>query len=146
MAEDNILKLMVAHHALLNVLFELFKVEAKEKSSRVQASLSELAWETKKHFFAEENAVFDFIIMENYGVLEVINQLKDEHIEMLNQLKKFSEKVPEISDEELEKFHALLESHREVEEKNLYPKLDKEMRPEQKQQIVARINEIPLTK
>lgn len=146
MAEDSILNLMISHHALLEALFILFRDEAKEKSERAAASLSELTWETKKHFFAEENAIFDFVKMENYGVLSVINQLKDEHITILDDLKKFSDNLPELANDEIENFYNLLESHRETEEKELYPKLDKELRDEQKRQIISRINEIPLTR
>lgn len=146
MAEDTILNLMLNHHALLWALFTLFRDEAKEKSPRAFATLSELAWETKKHFFAEENAIFDFLPMKNYGVLEIINVLKDQHIKILNDLKKFSDNFAELTDEEIGEFYKLLESHRKIEELNLYPKLDKELRDEQKRQVITRINEIPISK
>jgi iron-sulfur cluster repair protein YtfE (RIC family) len=146
MAENSILNLMVAHHALLNALFVLFRDQAKEKSPKTAASLTELKWETKKHFFVEESVIFDFVIMENYGVLATINQLKDEHVTMLNDLEGFSENIDQITSKDLENFYNFLESHREIEEKELYPKLDKELSEEQKSQIIARINEVPLTK
>ena len=144
MKNDNILNLMVNHHALLEALFVLFRDEAKEKSPRTGATLGEFAWETKKHFFAEESAIFDYLPMESYGMLEVINQLKDEHIEMLSQLKKFAANLDELKDEDVESFSKLLEAHRKIEEINLYPKLDKELRDGQKVQIISRINEIPI--
>ena len=117
----------------------------KERSPEAITSLSELAWETKKHFFSEESAIFDFVTMENYGVLATINQLKDEHFVMLGDLKRFSENLPNIASEDLENFHNSIESHRKIEEEKLYPKLDKELSNEQKKLIVSRINEIPLT-
>jgi len=144
--KDNILNLMIAHHALLNALFILFRDQAAEKSPKTTVFLSELRWETQKHFFVEEKAIFDFVIMENYGVLATINQLKDEHLTMLNDLKKFEDSLAEATKEDLENFHNLMESHRKIEEGELYPKLDKELPPEQKAQIISRINEIPLTK
>jgi hemerythrin-like domain-containing protein len=146
MAEENILNLMVAHHALLDALFSLFRDQIKDGSPNAKSSLAELRWETKKHFFVEENAIFDFVTMESYGVLSTINQLKDEHITMLNDLKMFSEKFPGIKSEEMDNFHNLLENHRVLEEKDLYPRLDKELSNEQKKEIVNKINEIPLTK
>src|SRR3989344_4826781 len=146
MIEDNILNLMVAHHALLYTLFTLFRDELKDKSLKAKSTLSELRWETQKHFFVEEKVIFDFIIMENYGVLATINQLKDEHLTMLNDLKRFEDSLAEATKEDLENFHNLIESHREIEEGELYPKLDKELPPEQKAQIISRINEIPLNK
>jgi hypothetical protein len=144
--KSNILNLMVAHHALLDALFALFRDQIRDGSPSSRVSLSELIWETNKHFFVEERAIFDFVPLENYGVLGTINQLKDEHITMLNDLKKFAEKLPEVKSEDMDNFHKSLESHRQVEEKDLYPKLDKELPEEQKKEIVARINEIPLTK
>lgn len=144
MTEDNILSLMINHHALLEVLFALFKAEARSKSEKAGSALSELIWETKKHFFAEESAIFDFVKMENYGVLETTNILKKQHIIMIDSLNKFSDNLEAITDDEIESFHRLMEAHREIEEKRLYPKLDKELKNEQKLQIVGRIDEIPI--
>jgi len=143
--ENNILNLMIRHHALLETMFILFRDSAKESSSNVGSLLSELKWETRKHFFTEESAIFDYIPMENMDVLETINQLKDEHLEMLSQLEKLAQKLPDIDLDELEKFYNLLESHREVEEKKLYPKLDKELGKLQKHQIVSHIEQIPIS-
>lgn len=145
MAEDTILNLMIAHHALLETMFALFRDEAREKSSKTGASLSELTWETRKHFFIEENAIFDYLPLKSMDVLKTINQLKDEHIVMLDNLKNFSATLPEVKNEELESFHNLLESHRTVEEKDLYPRLDKELAMIQKRKIVSRIEQIPIS-
>ena len=52
MAEENtISNLMISHHVLLEVLFTLFRDEAKEKFPKHEAALGELIWETRKHFF-----------------------------------------------------------------------------------------------
>ncbi|MEK7658778.1 MAG: hemerythrin domain-containing protein [Patescibacteria group bacterium] len=144
MAENSILNLMISHHALIDALFSLFRDEVREKSPRARASLSELDWELKKHWFAEENAIFNFLPLKNIEIWKTINHLKDEHLTMLNDLKKFSESLLEIKGNEIENFYKLLEDHRATEEKDLYPKLDKELREEQKAQIISRINEIPI--
>lgn len=144
MAENSILNLMISHHALIDALFSLFRDEVREKSPRARTSLSELEWELKKHWFAEENAIFDFLPLKNIEIWKTINHLKDEHLTMLNDLKKFSESLLEIKYDEIENFYKLLEDHRATEEKDLYPKLDKELRDEQKAQIISRINEIPI--
>lgn len=141
---NQILDLMVAHHALLEALFASFKDEAKDKSSKASASLSELTWEMQKHFFSEESAIFNYPQLRTMGVSVVVNQLKKEHEKMLSDLQNFSENLPNIGDEEIESFHNLLESHRKIEELNLYPRLDKDLQDSQKRQIVARINEIPM--
>jgi hemerythrin-like domain-containing protein len=146
MAEDTILNLMLNHHALLGAIFSLFVDEAKEKSPKAEATLSELSWEVRKHFFTEETAIFDFLPVRNMNVFEMINQLKDEHLIMLDDLKKFSDNLAAVTDGEIEKFYGLLERHRQTEENELYPKLDRELRDEQKRQVIQRINEIPIHK
>jgi len=144
MTQENILGLMVAHHALLETLFVVFRDEVSENSPRVGSALSEFSWEMKKHFFAEENAIFNLVPPKDIESWKAINRLKEEHIAMLVGLEKFMGNLVEIKSEEVEVFYNLLKGHREVEEKDLYPRLDKELGAEEKNQIIARINEIPL--
>lgn len=142
--ENTILKLMVNHHVLIESLFLLFRNETKEKSPRASISFSEFSWELRKHFFAEEGAIFESPAIKDLDVSDTINHLKEEHVVMLSELQKFAETFSKIKEEEIEKFANLLENHRHTEEKILYPKLDKELSSEQKNQIVLRINQIPL--
>jgi iron-sulfur cluster repair protein YtfE (RIC family) len=146
MENATILTLMISHHALLDALYVLFHGQETDKSQGVETSLSELSWETKKHFFAEETAIFDHLPLKNIEIWNIINRLRDEHLQMVNMLNKFTEDSPNVSEKEMEEFHNLMNSHREVEEKELYPRLDKELSDEQKRIIVSRINEIPLRK
>ena len=141
---NSILNLMVSHHALLEALFVLFRDEVAEKSPRAGNSLAELIWETKKHFFTEENAIFDFVPLENVEILTTINHLKDEHLIMLSNLSGFAEDLSKVTSDEVDAFYKMLEDHRQVEEKELYPKLDEKMREEQKAQVILHINQIPL--
>lgn len=143
---DTILNLMINHHALIEAMFASFRDEAKERFPRAGVSLSELRWEIKKHFFTEENAIFDYLPLKSMDVFKTINQLKEQHIAMLIELQNFSDNLARVTEEEVESFYKLLEAHREIEEKNLYPKLDKEIAAEQKKQIIVHINQIPITK
>jgi len=127
MNQDTILNLMISHHAFLEVLFTSFKDEAKSKTERARSTLSELTWEMKKHFFAEESAIFDFPPLKIAGVWVIIEQLKKEHVIMLESLQNFSDNLNNIKDGEIEDFYNLLESHRKIEELNLYPKLDSDL-------------------
>lgn len=146
MAEENILNLMVAHHALLESLFVTFRDEFKTGSRRADSTLSELLWEMEKHFFAEENAIFNFPPLKIMGVWEIVKHLKGEHIIMLEKLHDFSENPENIKDTNIEDFHNILENHRKTEEIDLYPKLDAGMTTSQKEQIISRLNEIPIKK
>jgi hemerythrin-like domain-containing protein len=144
MAKDNLSGLMISHHALIGMLFTLLKEELREKSQTAGSTFSELVWEIKKHFFTEENAIFDYLPLRGVDIFKTINHLRDEHLAMLNILKNFSDNFPKITNEQIEEFSNLLETHREVEEQILYPKLDKEIREEQKEEIISRINEITI--
>ena len=146
MEQGNILNLMVSHHALLDALSGLFRDEVRDNSPTVEKSLTELSWELKKHFFTEENAIFDFIPLKNIDIWKTMNTLKDEHLAMMDSLKDFAEKLPDISEADLDAFYELLSEHREVEEHELYPRIDKDLSAEHKHQIIVRINEIPITK
>jgi len=146
MPEDTILNLMVAHHGLLNTLFILFRDQTKEASPTADSSLSELSWEIRKHFFAEENVIFDYLPLQDEKTHQIIVRLEVEHSQMIDMLRNFIRNTPQISEKDMDNFYNLMNSHREIEEKELYPKLDKELPVEQKRQIISRINEIPLTK
>jgi hemerythrin-like domain-containing protein len=146
MPEDTILNLMIAHHGLLNALFILFRDQAKEASPMTGSSLSELSWETKKHFFSEENIIFDYLPLQDEKTQQIIVRLEAEHSQMIKMIANFTRNLPQISEKDMDDFYSLMNSHREVEEKELYPKLDKELLVDQKRQIISRINEIPLVK
>ena len=146
MEENNILSLMVDQHGLIEALFFIFKDEAKEKTERVKNSFSEFSWELRKHFFVEEGVIFDYLPWRDPFISETIERLKDEHIEMLNQLSKMAEDLLKVEDEQIESFYNLLKSHREMEEINLYPALDKRLTVAQKEQVIKKIDEIPFKK
>jgi len=146
MVEKNILNIMVSHHNLLEILFASFRDEVKTNSQRTERSLSELIWETKKHFFAEENAIFNFPPLKIIGVWEIVKHLKGEHVIMLEKLQNFLDNFEDIKDQDMDDFHNILENHRKIEEADLYPKLDEGMTASQKTQIILRLNEIPIKK
>ena len=136
MKDDTILNLMVAHHSLLEALFSIVKEEAGKDSGEAKDALLEFIWELKKHFFTEEEAVFRLVPKENNQINGIIKHLMDEHIMM-------TEKLKDLKD--LDEFYGILTHHREEEEKELYPVLDKELPEGLKREIIARINEIPLS-
>jgi hemerythrin-like domain-containing protein len=139
---ENILNLMITQHGFLESLFSTFQIEIREGSEKSEASLSEFTWEMKKHFFVEEEIIFNFMSWKEPVIFEIINQLKKEHSIMIEMLVKMSENLKTINGEDTESFFKLLKSHRDIEEKNLYPRLDKSLSGGQKEQIINRINQI----
>ena len=148
MAQETILSLMLNHHALIETMFAVFRDDAKAKSKRTSASLSELTWEMQKHFFVEESAIFNIPLMQlkEIGVFTIITQLRKEHVIMLKSLKYFADNLETTTGDDIEEFFNLLDNHRKIEEINLYPRLDKQLLANQKENIIERIDEIPITK
>jgi hemerythrin-like domain-containing protein len=139
---ENILDLMIIQHSLLESSFSVFQSEVKSGAESVKVSFAEFTAETKTHFFVEEDIIFSFMSWKEPVIGEIINQLKREHSVMLDMLDKMSQNLQAISTEDLESFYSLLENHRKVEEKNLYPRLDNSLSELQKKEIVAKINQV----
>jgi hemerythrin-like domain-containing protein len=64
-------------------------------------------------------------------------------LEMLGDLKDDSVIKAEA---DIAEFQEFIKKHREQEEKNLYSRLDRELSRRVKEEIIARINEIPIRK
>lgn len=139
---ENILNLMVMQHGMLESLFSVFQLELKNDQEKAKQSLSEFSWELKKHFFIEESVIFNFMAWKESAITTVIDQLKKEHSIMLEMVEKMSNEFPLMAEQNAEPFLKLLQSHRGVEEKNLYPRLDADLSDPQKDQIIKRANQI----
>jgi hemerythrin-like domain-containing protein len=139
---ENILGLMVIQHGMLESLFSVFQLELKKDQEKAKKSLSEFSWELKKHFFIEENVIFNFMSWKDSAITIVIDQLKKEHSIMLEMTEKMLNDFSVTAEQNSEQLAELLKSHRGVEEKNLYPRLDADLSEAQKDQIIKRANQI----
>ena len=146
MGNTAILDIMVAQHGLLEALFQAFKDEFKENPEAAKKFLSEFSWEIKKHFFIEDQAIFALLPWKDSEILEIVRDLKKEHIIMLDKLEKMLENLSDESGEEMQGFLKLVTSHREKEEQKLYPLLDERLPEAEKGLIISRVNEIPINK
>jgi len=145
MENTTILDIMVAQHGLLEVLFQAFKDEFKENPEAAKKFLSEFSWEIKKHFFIEDQAIFALLPWKDPEISEIVHGLKKEHITMLDKLEKMLENLSDESEEEMQGFLKLMTSHREKEEQKLYPLLDEKLSKAEKNLIISRVNEIPIS-
>jgi len=139
---QNILDLMVIQHGMLESLFSVFQLELKSDQEKAKKSLAEFSWELKKHFFIEENVIFNFMSWKEPAITTIIDQLKKEHSIMLEMVEKMSNEFPLMAEQNAEPFLKLLQSHRGVEEKNLYPRLDSDLSGAQKDEIIKRASQI----
>lgn len=141
MANTKILDIMVAQHGLIEALLVSFKDEMKQSEELAKKTYSELVWEVKKHFFVEEQAIFNLFPWKDTEILEMVKELKKEHVIMIEQMEKGASEFLVEGDGG---FQALIRDHLEMEEKKLYPLMDERLNDEEKALIISRINEMPL--
>jgi len=144
MAKDTISTLMVAQHALIETLFTAFRDELGPNPSRAKSFLMELSWEARKHFFVEEQAIFNLLPWRDSEILEITEKLKKDHVVILEIIGKSLADLG-LNNMQTSGFTALMKNHLEIEEKKLYPMLDEKLNDEEKRHIISRINEIPFT-
>lgn len=142
MKKDKILDIMVAQHALIETLFTAFKDEVREKSDVAKSFFSDLVQEVKKHFFIEEQAIFNLLPWKDLKIAEIVEKLKKEHSLMINMLEKASADL-KANLLESESFSVLMKSHVATEEKELYPLLDEKLTDDEKMHIISRIEQLP---
>jgi len=139
----SILRLMARHHMMIERFLKEFEKNIGKNFALMQDSLDRFKWEEEKHIFNEEKVAFKLYGKEDPEILKVVMRLIEEHdaiLEMLNTIENdlaIKDRV-DISD-----LVNLLDRHRALEEKILYPKLDEFLSKTQKKLIIERIREIP---
>lgn len=143
---DSILNLMVTHHGFLEALLTVFRDNLGENVERAAKTLDSFQWELEKHIFSEEKVIFRFCREENTEICELVKKLEQEHTVMLERLGDIKDDLVAKAKEDAVEFREFMARHREIEEKDLYPRLDRELPTEVKEEIINRINEIPIKK
>ena len=144
MANDNrLLKLMIAHHGLIEALLAAFK-DSLSDLEKAPKALNNLSWQTEKHFFIEEKINFRFVFYNQENLYKITKHLIEEHSQILGMLKKIEGQLQKKKKIELNALSGLLREHRETEEKILYPKMDELLSQYQKDLMIEKINEVVL--
>lgn len=140
----DILPLMVRDHCKIEKLLDEFE-ESTEKDFRTTLdAFNKFSWELEKHIFVEEKAIFTSYnpknVVEGYAMLP---ELTKQHNVLLNKLENMRRDVfRRTKPTDLYGFKEFLIGHRTFEEKDVYPKLDKNLDTENKKIIFDKINEI----
>ena len=138
---------MVIHHGLLEALLTVFKDELGKSSQRAAETLDNFQWEFEKHIFGEEKVIFRLCKQQEPEICELVKKMEGEHTVMLNILEELKKSDLTVENEaKAKKFYDFLVRHREVEENELYPRMDQELSDEVKEDIISRIDEIPIKK
>lgn len=146
MEKNSILSLMVNQHALIEALFFIFKNGVESKTKRVENAFLDFSWELRKHFFVEEEAIFNYLPWGSASLSGIIKELKKEHVEMLNIAEQMKGNLSGVLSNDLDNLYDILKEHRQTEEKSLYPVMDKRLTASQKEFVALRIRQIPINR
>jgi hemerythrin superfamily protein len=139
---DTITLLMLKQHAKINKILKDY--ESQAKSIKQKELFSIFKGNLEKHFFIEENAIFFYITPKDKEQRIQINNLIKDHETMRDVC---SEIVAELllgKKPDVSTFRKILFGHERREVEIFYPRLDKELGAEEKQDIIKRINEVKL--
>jgi len=146
MEENRILKLMIAHHGLLEALLVLFR-DSLDNSDEAKKIFDDFKWQMEKHFFIEEKINFGRIVAAQPGLSEVVRKLLEEHGQMLVMAGRIKEQLEKDGkDVDMDGFLDLIKRHRQTEEGTLYPRMGEVLSQEEQGGIIERINEVAFKK
>jgi hemerythrin superfamily protein len=134
---------MLKHHRIVNkMLTDFEKAPANSKMGRDLFNLFKKNLET--HFYIEEAHIFPATDKKNpQEFLELKNLLKD-HNDMRGVVENIQEELADKEAPNVEIFKELLFKHEGMEIKSFYPRFDKRLSDEEKQEMLDRVNEIRL--
>lgn len=140
-----ILPLMVKDHRKIEELLDELEEKSKDKDfDELNYVFNEFEWTLEKHVFTEEKAVFTCYnpvdVSEGYKMLP---KLTEHHNYILNKLEIWRDNIRKRKPlQDVYSFKEFLKDHREFEEEEFYPRLDKELDEKQKNRLISKINEI----
>jgi hemerythrin-like domain-containing protein len=141
-----ILGLMIAHHGLIEMYLSLAKDALKMTVNDALSAFDKFKWQLEKHFFVEEKIIFAAYQSRDEKILYLIEKINAEHKTIKQIINLMRDKIAAGQNTDLAPFEDLLNSHRSLEEKELYPLLDATFSTPQKEDIVLKINDIVLEK
>lgn len=143
---NTILEMMLGDHALIELLLTNFKDNLSKDIESAKKSFDEFEWALEKHMFVEEKVMFKFCDALTSEMCTTIQGLMKDHNKMLEMLNEIRNKLAINKEIGILNFQEFLMNHKKLEETTFYPKLDQVLNKEQKEIMIAQINEIPLEK
>ena len=134
-------RLMLKEHKRLNRFLDILEKEL-DNHEKTLKNFSRFKWNLEKHFFLEEKVIFDnFINMSGKETNDTF-QLLEEHVKIIELLKILEKRLNNKIKPEIHILKKMLLTHRDFEDEEFYPGLDRKLTPEQKKQMSERIKEI----
>ena len=133
----SIAELMVKDHEKIASLLERLESDMRDKAVDTKAAFNKFKWELERHFVVEEKAVFAEIRStdEGYKLSEVIVK---EHRIIWDMVEDVEGKM-DIGGSDISGLKDVLFKHKRMEDKTLYPMLDRSLSLEKKKAIMNRI-------
>ena len=138
MEKNSIFELMIKDHKKIIKLLD----EVEKGGYPNFDAFCRFKWHLEKHIFLEEKAIFIYYHKTSDDEINIYEKLSNEHTIILNLLDKILKDSFPKGNINYHKLKHLLSSHKKFEEKNIYPKFDKEISDFEKSKIIKKIMEI----
>jgi hemerythrin superfamily protein len=132
----SILALMINDHCKIEDLVDNLEKKSKDDFDSMKKVFNNFEWELEKHIFIEEKAIFT----SGYKMLPKLTNQHNYLLNILNNWRKDIQNKRMITN--VYSFKEFLINHKNFEEEQVYPKLDEALPEEEKEHIVAKINQI----
>jgi hemerythrin superfamily protein len=135
---------MVEDHALIEELLDNVEQNIESDFATLVEAFKHFEWKLEKHIFVEEKAIFTFYNPGDIvGGYKMLPEITKQHNVLLNKLDTMRKELRNRG--KIEGFHSFktfLTKHKNYEENEVYPRLDRSLTDNQKKDIIQRVNEI----
>ena len=138
---QSIEKLMLQEHKRLNKCIDLLE-QHLDDYEKTKTNFSVFKWNLEKHFFVEERVIFDMFVNISGEETNNIFHLLEDHVKIMGVIRVLEKHLSRKIKPDLEKLKQMLIDHKNFEDEDFYPDLDKRLSLDQKKRISERIREI----
>jgi len=128
------------HKRILDLLLKFEK--EKHNEEKRDEIFQKFKWSLEKHFFLEEKAIFSVYGSITGQEVSDIFELMEEHGTIIEMIKGLEQVISSGKDPNISLLRETLEKHSDFEDSTFYPRMDRELSQEQKQEIADRAKEI----
>lgn len=141
MQSKTIESMMLQEHRRLDKFLKEIEKDLDDYEKTLK-NFSKFKWNLEKHFFVEEKVIFDsFITMSGQETSDTFSLLED-HVRIMDLLKIIEKRLNKKIKPKLEYLREIIKLHRDFEDKDFYPNLDKRLNPKRKKEVINRIKEV----
>ncbi|MEI7497778.1 MAG: hemerythrin domain-containing protein [Candidatus Falkowbacteria bacterium] len=138
--DDKIAELMAKSHAeldrLINQVVEGVNVDAAERKALFEEFKDKLI----KHMKIEEDSVFGLKELQGGAVVDTIWKLLKDHLAIAEQVAEIESDIMSGQDVRLSELAQLMYNHQVLENTSLYPYLDKNLPPMERENVLKKIS------